>query len=219
MTVAASAVSVDGRDADDVRRCEEAGRTARSEKMMVDQLVAKMRLASFRTYLCATVWTKSAIAPDVLGLAGCDAASALQRIRPCQRWPESTQPQPSGRALFIRTNQKVGFSNAAQRHRDAVIADGLKDWIEAAIVGCSLEGVFRSSGFELSTRDGCARLKLKSLPDTILAACLGRSLDEVVDHPLLRDRGYVITRTNQLASEPMLEFDVGRLRLEMPWRP
>lgn len=50
MTVVTSAVPVDGRDADDVGRCEEAGRTACSEKMMVDQLVAKMRLASFRTY-------------------------------------------------------------------------------------------------------------------------------------------------------------------------
>lgn len=220
MTTPTSGVSVEGWSTDDVRRREDAGRAACRELTTIDGLVDNLRLASFRAFLCATVRTMSAIVPDVLEVGGCDQTSALQRIRPAHSWPQSTQPSGTGGpALFIRTNPKARSNASAPRYGAAVIADGPKEWIEAAIIGCSFDVLYRSFGLEFSTRDGLGRLRLGTLPEAILAACPGRTLDAVVDHPMLRGRGFLITRTWQHPSGSMLEFDVGRAPLLLPWRP
>lgn len=216
---------------------KDAGRRARDEALMLDRLVECMRLASFRNYLGATVHSMSAIVPDVLATvpdvlatAGSDVTSALQRIRPGHLWPMSTAPkattskmaQASRRGYPIRTigDARATTYRSPSRAGDAVIADGAPgEWVEVAIVGDSLEVVLRSDGSELSTHAGFAHLRLAgSLPDTVLAACEGRPLDDVVDHPLLRGRGYVVARSSKLASASTLQFEVGRVALEMPWR-
>jgi hypothetical protein len=47
---------------------------------------------------------------------------------------------------------------------------------------------------------------------------VGRPVTDVLDHPLLHTRGFVIDRAAQLGGESSLAFDVGRLRLALPWR-
>jgi hypothetical protein len=204
---------------------EAAGRRARDEALMLDRLVGTMRLASFRSYLLATVETMSALVPDVLGMAGSDVPSALQHIRPGHRWPMITnlgaEDGRSGRA-FNRREKGAGkfVTRPAPLFGDAVIAEGaLGDWVEARIAGGSLDVTLRSESFELSTADGTGYIRIAAtLPDTVLAACIGRPLADVVDHPLLRAHAYVIDHVAQVGRASSLAFKVGRLGLEMPWR-
>jgi len=210
-----------------------AGARARKEGLMLDRLVETMRLASFRSYLVATVHSMSAIVPDVLAMAGSDVGSALQRIRPGHRWPGSTmvrkvRRRPQSPPLFRRVAPSPSFANPGTSTYpltplvgDAIISEGAPgEWIEASILGDCLEIVLRSDGYELSTHGGTAQLKLAgSLPATVTAACVGRPLAAVVDHPLLRAGGFVIERVAQVAGSTRLSFRVGRVDIEMPWRP
>lgn len=209
-----------------------AGKRAREEARTIDRLVESMRLASFRSYLAATVRSMSAIVPDVLSIAGSDVGSALQLIRPGHSWPSTTVARKASvRSHIARPSRRGPTSPSFADPRaashllapvigDAIIADGVPgDWIAAMIVGDSLEVVLRSDGYELSTHAGTAYLKMAgSLPATVIAACEGRLLGEVVDHPLLRSSGFVIERAGQAAGSSIIVFNVGQVSLEVPWR-
>ncbi len=203
-------------------------RLARREADLVEGLAAELRLASFRRYLQATVDGMSSLVPDVLALAGFDATRALDCVRPGHLWPGRVARRPqAGSAAAARRAVKaksLGRTPATAwpliaRAGDAVIAEGLfGPWIEAAIVERSLEVVLRSEGFELSTRGGVADLRFAGrLPESVVALCPGRLLDEIVDHPLLRGRGYVVARAASHGDRFSVSFDVGRTGLVPPW--
>ncbi|AGH50180.1 hypothetical protein G432_12295 [Sphingomonas sp. MM-1] len=196
---------------------ELARRRACDEALVIDRLVETLRLASFRSFLASTVVSMSAIVPSVLDMVGSDVPSALQRIRPGHLWPRSTS-----RAGRSPASSALGRKDLVwpMRIGDAVMADGILAWVEAAILGSSLDIVLRAGGVELATYAGVARLQVDDrLPDTVLSACEGRPLDQIVDHPLLRGRGYVVDGAYQARDASVLTFDVGRRSLEMPWRP
>ena len=209
-----------------------AGKRAREEAQAIDRLVESMRLASFRSYLAATVNSMSAIVPDVLAMVGSDVGSALQRIRPGYRWPSTTVARKAVVRSHIARPLRHGSASPsfadpraasyfAPLIGDAIISDGSPgDWSEAMILGDSLDVVLRSDGYELSTRAGIACLKMaSSLPATVIAVCEGRPLVEIVDHPLLRSGGFVIERAAQVKNCSVLSFNVGQVSLEVPWRP
>ncbi|MFD1949468.1 hypothetical protein ACFSGX_01640 [Sphingomonas arantia] len=166
---------------------------ARDEALMLDRLVETLRLASFRSYLLATVDSMSTLVPDVLALAGSDVPSALQRIRPGHMWPSTTKSGPEHGRLGQRRDRNVRIESRyvkppASLIGDAVITEGaLGDYVEVRIVGGSLDVSLRSEGFELSTHDGTGHVRVPGgLPDTVLTACQGCPLTDVVDHPVLR---------------------------------
>lgn len=103
---------------------------------------------------------------------------------------------------------------------DAVVSDGaFGPWIQARVIGGSLDVILRDGRFALFTHDGTAHLRLGSaLPEAVVTACKGKALDEVVDHPLLSGRGYVIDATVASHEAAVLVFEMGRLPLQMPWR-
>lgn len=192
---------------------------------MLDRLVERMRLASFRTYLLATVETMSALVPDVLRLVGADVPTALQRLRPSRMWPMITKMEGEYGRTGPATNRCVRVAGRlvtrpAPLIGDTVITDdALGDWVEAKVFGGSLDVALRSNGFELSTQDGTGYIRLAaSLPDTVISACIGRPLTDVVDHPLLHTGGFVIQNAANVGGASSLAFDIDRLPLELPWR-
>lgn len=208
-----------------VRTREEAGRLAREEAAMLDRMVERMRLASFRSYLLATVETASALVPDVLRMAGSDVPTALQRLRPGHMWPMITKLEAQYGRTGPATNRRVRVAGRlvtrpAPLVGDAVITqDALGDWVEAKVFGGSLDVSLRSDGFELSTMDGTGYIRLPgTLPDTVMAACVGRPLTDVVEHSLFSGRGFVIGNAANVGGASSLAFDVGRLPVELPWR-
>ncbi len=192
---------------------------------MMDRLVETMRLASFRAYLAATVVSMSSLVPDVLELAGSDVPGALQRLRPGHMWPGITAMEEQYGRTGPATNRRVRqgrrfVTRPAPMMGDAVVADGaLGAFVEAKIFGGSLDVVLRDVGFEFSTQDGTGYIRFSTrLPDTVIAACEGRPLRDVVDHPVFRTRDYVIKHAAQVAGCPSMTFEIGRSTLEIPWR-
>lgn len=203
---------------------------ARKEADTIEQVAAELRLASFRTYLQATVDGMSALVPDVLALAGADVARAFDAVRPGHLWPHRTAIRRSGGAAGIADKRfSAGGKGSAFAFPagsisgslvgDAVIAEGLfGPWVEARVVGTSLEAVLRSDGFELVTRVGVAYLTMAGrLPQTVVALCRGRALDKVVDYHLLRGRGYVVDLAVSRGDRTSLLFKVGRTAIVPPW--
>jgi hypothetical protein len=210
----------------EVRIRDAAGRQAREEAIMLDRLVETLRLASFRSYLAATVVSMSSLVPDILALVGSDTPSALQRIRPGHTWPAVTGMEDQYGRTGPRTNRRVKVAGLLVKRPapligDAVLAEGaLGDYVEAKIFGGSLDVALRGDCFELSTQDGTGYVRYAGkLPDTVVAAAVGRPLLDVVDHPVLRSRGFVIEHAAQVGGASAFTFQVGRLDLEMPWRP
>jgi hypothetical protein len=191
-----------------------AARRACEEARVLNRMVENMRLTSFRTYLAATVNSMSSIVPDVLSVGRSDVGAALQRIRPGHLWPENTRPRSA-----LRGSMSSYYNQALDTPLigDAVILDGLKDWIEAVIYGGSLEVLLRGPAYTLSTRTGTARMKLEAIPHTAVGSCVGRAIEEVVDHALLRGRGFVVEKAARVGTSTVVSFEVGTRPLEMPW--
>jgi hypothetical protein len=67
----------------------------------------------------------------------------------------------------------------------------------------------RTNGCELSTHDGTGYIRLPGLlPDVVIAACVGRPLTDVIDHPLLHGRGFVIQNASNVGGSASLAFEV-----------
>lgn len=218
---------------DDSRRTifKEAGRRAREEERSIARMAEAMRLASFRAYLASAVDMMPTILPDVATLAGIGASDALQRLRPCASWSgcagrnfamAAQKRLPSFATLgrrFSATPAGDAYAHLA-RVGTALLSDGaLADWIEIVASGQWLEITMRSKAFELATFEGMARLKVEGrLPDVLLSTCAGRRLEDVVDHPLLRDRSLVIDSAWLMGSGTVLQFRIGGSRVAFPWR-
>jgi hypothetical protein len=204
---------------------EAAGRRARDEAQMLDRLVESLRLASFRTYLSATIVSMSSLVPDVLAMGDTDVPSALQRLRPGHIWPSITSREHEYGQTGPKSNRMVRVGPGRARRPamlvgDAIIAEGvLGPWIEARVCGGSFDVVLRVDGFQLSTQDGFGYVRCPAeLPSIVIEACAGRPLADVVDHPLLRAHDFVIKDAANLGGGSSFSFDVGRLPVELPWR-
>lgn len=208
---------------------ETATAKACKEADTIEQIAAELRLASFRSYLQATLDAMSALVPDILALAGADVAKAFDAMRPGPSWPRGSVIQRYGRTagganrlfsagrLGSRSALPTGSTGRALG-ADEVIGERLVGpWVEARIIGTSLEAVLRWNEFELVTRSGIAYLTLfRRLPETVVAFCRGRPLDEVVDHPVLRGRGYSVNLAVSLNERTWLSFNIGRTAIVPP---
>lgn len=208
---------------------KEAGRTARAQVRAIDLLAGEMRLTAFRRYLHASVGSMSELVPPVLAAVGSDVATALLALRPSRQWPAAAgtanviRARPGlvafGRSRGRMAALRLDMQAPPERLGNAVVSEGgLADWVEVTVAGPALEVAMRSEAFELSTSSCRARIRLAGrLPDTYVAAILGRSLDDVVEHPIVRGRGYVVTAATHVDGGTLLEFEVGAIPLEMPW--
>lgn len=197
---------------------------------MIEQIAAELRLASFRSYLQATVDGMSALVPDILALAGADVAHAFEAMRPGQLWPRRLPVRRHGRAV-ADVNKCFGAGRSRSRFAPPIGSTGgtlgaseiigerlIGPWIEARVNGPSLEAVLRCDGFELMTRSGIAYLTMfRPIPETAITYCRGRALEEVVDHPVLRGRGYVVKLAISSDDRIWFSFDVGRTAIMPPW--
>jgi len=212
----------------------EAGRRAREDILTIDRLATSMRLAAFRGYLTDAVRSMSALVPELLAAAGTDVRSALQRLRPSRGWPGCAGRSDHAAAAYrvrpvVRAFGRKSWPQVAPRFDihalpmrvgDAIVTDGaLADWVEVAVAGTCLDVTSRSDAYELSTAGGMARIRFPGeLPEIVAATALRRPLDDLVDHPLVRGRGFVAGKVSCGSGETILEFKVGLLPLETPWR-
>jgi hypothetical protein len=209
-----------------------AGLRAREEMRTINGLVNAMRLASFRTYMVSAVPSMSSLVPGILAMAGADVPSALQRLRPSRNWPscagfddKASAPKRPRRRLMKRPAGGFGRPRTDShwlplRVADAIIGDGaLSDWTEIAVSASSVEARMISGSFELSTAADTARITFPTqLPDILLSAGPGRPIHQLIAHPLLDNRNYVVTEINQEGEYLVIDFKIGGVKVEMPWR-
>lgn len=205
---------------------EIAGKRARDEARMLDRLVENMRLASFRSYLAVTMDSMSAIVPDVVALAGSNVPDAMQRLRPGHRWPSITTRKAGHGDPGSVTGRRIKAGAVCPWRPEPLIADAIVcddiegPFVEVKVYGASLEVKLRGAGFVFFTHGGMGFVMLESpLPETVIGSCVGRVLLDVVDHPLFRGRDLMISQATQVGGGSSLAFDVGRAKLEVPWRP
>ncbi|WP_210357326.1 hypothetical protein [Sphingomonas beigongshangi] len=211
---------------------KEAGRRAREEVRAITRMAEAMRLTSFRAYLASVIDIMPTILPDMSSSVGLPLTESLQRLRPYAHWPtyagrNVAPPTPKRLPLFATLGRRITATTDVSdvyahplRIGTALLSDGaLTDWVEIIASGRWLEISMRSDAFALATHEGTAQLKLPGLvPEVLLSTCAGQPLNDVVDHPLLRDRSVVIDSARLVGSQTVLQFRLGGSPVAFPWR-
>lgn len=142
----------------------------------------------------------SPIALDLLAGEGMDPSKASRRITPNGPWPAwLCGPRPLLARSFARRWKRASAPPRDERHdRLAFLEGGLvlrrRDNPSGAL-GVRLSGGALNVGARIGPvwiRTNGALAVADPLPAVLLAACAGRPLDRLLDHPVVRARGYEI---------------------------
>ncbi|TPG40577.1 hypothetical protein EAH79_11830 [Sphingomonas koreensis] len=159
-------------------------------------------------------------------------ADAVGRILPPQDWPwRPLNDFPP--ALVRRAQQRkawlgtVGRTEVARFRRTfaqpgVVIreADHPRGRFAIRPVGAVLGFTAALGPALLSAFNSTALLKLPhGLPETLLDAMPGRPLDQIIDHPVLNNRGYTVRRVQPDLTDalPVITFRVPLIKFTAPW--
>ncbi|MES3150869.1 hypothetical protein [Sphingomonas faeni] len=199
---------------------------------LVQTEVARLRL--YRLKLQITVGRVSPLAIDLAAHGGFQLDDVARCLQPPSSWPwrdvmggrgcaTNRRWRPVGTHTGIKGMTasvpgawpRLGPGAALMLH-----AADRRGELAYAVSGNALEAVTRMGDCILQTDQGIARVLLDDvLPETLVAALPGRSLDDMFDHPVLSGRGYVIERVRQ--PEPsaahVVTFRTGLLPHSMPW--
>lgn len=185
------------------------------------------RLRLYRALLQGTVLRVSPLTLDLIAQAGSSVAVVAEALPVPGEWPWTPLRYRTASAL-LRSPKGFGPSNhgPSRFHKLATAGVMLRDrhhplgelgfWTSRT----ALEAVACPGGCVLQTDGYRARLHLPSpMPDTLLAALPGRPLEQLVSHPVLDGRGYVVERISEgeHGDGPVVGFATGLLPLELPW--
>ncbi|SEL80775.1 hypothetical protein SAMN05216382_2692 [Sphingomonas palmae] len=190
------------------------------------------RLHLFRMHLEATVRKVSPLLLELATLEGVSLSDAVTLIRPPQDWPwrpiHDSQPVLVRRAQRLRHgNGKIGRSEA--QHFDRAFAapgvviravDDPRGRFAIRHFGPVLGFTAEVGGCLLTAFGGSAMLKFPGpLPEIVTSAAAGRSLDQVVDHPVFAGRDYTVLRIMPDSADglPVLTFRATLVPFVMPY--
>ncbi|WP_375398456.1 nucleotidyl transferase AbiEii/AbiGii toxin family protein [uncultured Sphingomonas sp.] len=154
----------------------------------------------FRAELGAVVRSASPLLISLLAIDGLTLDDAMALIDPGRSWPR--QPRLSGRSFghparnhllryYIREMPLGPLAEPPWHGHTFHRADG--DYVTMKIVDHSLELKAKIALVWLETRFGELRVQLdEPFPETLATACVGRPLEEVVDHEAWQWRGWQI---------------------------
>lgn len=208
---------------------------ARRDAKTLDRLLAELRIVAFRRWLATSVTQMSVLVPDLVSTEGRDLDCAVNALRPTRAWGFGASTVGTAKIRYLarvgafyryatcggsgvrRDQRSVGPAFCQGR---VVLRAGTSplERVVVEVVAGGLEVLIGADGFALRTIAGQGRLRLdRGLPDALAAACRGRSLDEIVDHALLRGRGFEVDDVVQHGSASTIVFRVGDLPVAMPW--
>jgi len=174
--------------------------------------------------------------PFLLSLAASEGEridGLLDRLAPTSGWPRapalSARPsnqfrrdrEPYQRFLISTSS---GERNVIRRrgfgHAIAFMQSG-DDWACLDVVDHSLEVEARIGQVKFDTLFGVLRVELDHrIPDTLAAACVGRSVCEIIDHPGLRGHHWPIGSIEESLTSAFgqtLVVETGSVAFRMPW--
>lgn len=178
---------------------------------------AEWRLAVFRAHHAIRVRAASPLALDALASLGFDADRAAWRLGPDARWPTwLCGPRPLlARRFAYRWKCRAapapddGHDRAAFLHGGVRLDDPRRRGVPAGVrlSRAGLDVALALGSARLRTLGGLASLTTSAaVPETVKAACVGRDVGELFDHPCLAGRGWPIVS----------QFDVAPRR---SWQP
>lgn len=187
----------------------------------------------FRGEIGTNVRSASPFLLSLVASQGESIDTLLYRIQPAPRWP---------RAPALRARPHIEFRRAREPYRrfmvctstgdrEAVRLRGFghgllfmrsrDDWACLDVVDHSLEVEARIGPVKIETLFGVLRVELDHrIPDTLAAACVGRAICEVIDHPALRGRRWMIGAVEEPPSATLgqaLVVETGSVPFRMPW--
>lgn len=195
---------------------------ARDHADLADRLLADLRLTAFRSYLRSTVTRMSALIPDVLRTEGVEIDWMIHALRASGTWSAAASANPGDAACDRTVAPDGGGAAPSMRARHDGSASIVRDRpgrsrIGIEVVGGRLELRVESKACVLSTIAGLGQITLTSrLPEALAMACEGRTVDDVVDHDLLRGRGFAVVGVIQHDAASTILFTVGELPVEFP---
>lgn len=218
----------------DHRRIRNARREARASCREIEAARDVAVDEAFRAELGATVRSASPLLIALLAKEGLDLDEAVALLQPLSGWP--ARPRLSGpktaqsvhthllryyshpRPSLFSTRPPTQISQEPLLARTFYRADGKS--LTLLVVDHSLEVEARIGPVSVETRFGELSIQFdRDLPATVFVACLGRLVEEIVDHESWRGRGWRIAATEE-ADYPWgqrLFAATGAVPYRMPW--
>lgn len=193
----------------------------------------EVELAVYRAHHAQTVVSASPLALDLLSHLRFDVDALMTGLRPRRDWRRWVcGVRPSGARHGVRWGE--GASPVAEEDERDLFLHGclvVREWSDpVGAIGVRLS----PAALEIGARVGPAHLRTiggvatittaMPIPGTIKVASLGRPVEQVFDHPVLRDRGYVVADQYDrvpTADDPReawrIEFRAEPVRWQVPW--
>lgn len=226
----ASAIGPDLLDkptAGDRRRLRRARREARARAAAIGMARDHALLAAFRAEVGAVVRSASPLLISLLAGERLTLDDVAELMRPQACWP--ARPRLSGALAGRRVHphllryHMIGLSNGQlsepplHGHR-IERADGGYLLVQIADHSVDLNALIGRVWLE--TRFGELRVELMDeVPETLFTGCVGRLIEEIVDHEALRGRGWRIVAIEESSpiSGQTLIVAMGSVQYRMPW--
>lgn len=192
---------------------------------------AEVELAIFRAHHAATVKAASPLALELLDHLDHDPGALAGRLRPggdWRRWVCGERPRHASRS-YGRFGPPSEVEAAGRHERHAFLHGCfvLREWSDpAGALGVRLS----PAGLEIGARFGPVHLRTLGgratlttgleVPETIRCACVGRPVEAVFDHAILRGRGYVIEEQIDRVptiDDPRRAWRIGFGAAPVPW--
>ena len=215
----------------DRRRMRNARACAHRRVDVIETVMRRMMDSAFREEMGATVRSASPFLIALLDHDGIALDDAVQLIEPQRGWPN--HPQLGGVAN-ARASQHVVRHYVASLLPKAKMASPYRarahgfvferaddDWLRIEVAGHSLEATARIGPVRFETRFCELRVELDGeLPESLAIGCIGRPIEQVVDHPTLRGRGWLIKAVEDAALPfvgPVIVVPNGAVAYRVPW--
>jgi hypothetical protein len=219
--------------ATDRRRIREARIEARERVREVRRDDAGSLREIFRQEIGTNVRSASPFLLSLVASRGVSIDRLAERIEPAPRWPRAPalSARPAIRFRCAREPYRRFVVSTSDGDREAIRWRGFghgtlfmqarDDWACLEVVDHSLELEARIGPVKFETLFGVLRIELDHrIPDTLAAASVGRAVGDVVDHPALRGRRWMIASVEEPPSSTLgqaLVVETGSVSFRMPW--
>lgn len=210
----------------DSRRMRAARGQARREMTAAEKHYAERAREVFRREIGATIRSVSPFLIALLASEGLLLDDVIETIEPGYGWPRRprlssrSETSPWGKHIFrhIAAGLWPGCWSASQQAHGTSV--DLSDYASAKvhIVAHSIEVRVRLKTVTCDTRFGFLRIELgRLLPDILAIGCVGRPVEDVVDHVSLHGSGWRISAIDQAKGGSVLTVETGSIAYRLPW--
>lgn len=196
----------------DRRRQQVARARARRQVAAIDEAQQAALQSVFREELARVVRSASPLLIGFLAIEGLTLDDAVLQVEPQRGWPR--RPRIKGVSVANHTighhlirhiaagliPKSQGVLQRLEARQGYIVNRAEDDWLRLEVAEHSLEMSARIGPVRFETRFGELRIELDgALPGTLAIGCVGRLIEEVVDHAALRSRGWRIAAVEDAA--------------------